>query len=87
MKELKDLIRNRVIDFNDSYPKEMKELHTKAIIAALVGEAGNRYCNDNVTLAAAVALVGYPWFVYNTKLMQKKHLKKYLLRILDWIMN
>ena len=49
MKELKDLIRNRVIDFNDSYSKEMKELHTKAIIAASAGEAGNRYCNDNVT--------------------------------------
>lgn len=49
MKELKDLIRNRVIDFNDSSPKEMKEFHTKAIIAALAGEVGNRYCNDNVT--------------------------------------
>ena len=39
MKELKDLIRNRVIDFNDSYSKEMKELHTKAIIAASAGDS------------------------------------------------
>lgn len=39
MKELKELIRNRVIDFNDSYSKEMKELHTKAIIAASAGDS------------------------------------------------